>query len=287
MKAVDWTGTPRRVGDIDLHVVEAGPDDGPLVILLHGFPDCWRLWEGQIGPLVDHGFRVMIPDQRGYNLSAKPQGIAAYRLPRLVEDVIGLADAYNRERVHLIGHDWGGIVAWETAIRQPERVERLVAMAAPHPGVFFGSVVVRHPAQLLRSAYIPVFWLPRVPEVLLRARRFALLRRVVVAGSRSGSVGRGDLDRYVEAWSQPGALTAMLNWYRALPLAPRGHARVRPPTLVGWGGRDPALGRPLYEASLALCDHGEGLFLEDAGHWVQRDQTEIVNAAVTRFLRAG
>ena len=205
----EWTSTRRRVNGVDLHVVEAGPTDGPLAVLLHGFPDFWWSWRSLIPALVGRGFRVVAPDQRGYNLSDRPRAIEAYRLDELVGDVTALVDAYGRDAFALVGHDWGGIVAWQVALRFAERVRRLVVIDAPLLDTV-SPVVRRHPSQALRSAYVAVFQLPRVPETLLAAHQFALLKWAMVAASGPGVFSPADLDRYVEAWSRPGALTAML-----------------------------------------------------------------------------
>ncbi len=282
----EWTSTRRRVNGVDLHVVEAGPTDGPLAVLLHGFPDFWWSWRSLIPALVGRGFRVVAPDQRGYNLSDRPRAIEAYRLDELVGDVTALVDAYGRDTFALVGHDWGGIVAWEVALRFPERVQRLVVIDAPLLDTV-SPVVRRHPSQALRSAYVAVFQLPRVPETLLAARRFALLKRAMVVASGPGVFSPTDLNRYVEAWSQPWALTAMLAWYRALRFfRPMGRGRVLPPVLVIWGGRDPFLDRHLYQASLDRCVHGQGLFLADVGHWPHLEMPSMVEQEIIRFIGA-
>jgi pimeloyl-ACP methyl ester carboxylesterase len=278
--------TRRRVGEVALHAVEAGPPDGPLVVLLHGFPEFWYGWQHQIGPLAAAGFRVVAPDQRGYNLSDKPRGIGAYALDRLAADVAGLADALGRERFRLVGHDWGGLVAWWLAARHPGRVERLAILNAPHPQVF-GAYARSHPSQMLRSAYVGFFQLPFVPEATLAAGDFALLRRALKRSSRPGAFTPQDLERYREAWSEPGALTAMLDWYRAfrsIPTLSDGEARIRCPTLVVWGRRDAALEPGLAEASAALCDDVRVIWHDRATHWVQHEEPQAVNAALVAFL---
>ncbi|HEX8164379.1 MAG TPA: alpha/beta hydrolase [Beijerinckiaceae bacterium] len=276
----------RRVGEVSLHVVEAGPADGRLTILLHGFPEFWYGWRRQIGPLAAAGLRVVAPDQRGYNLSDRPPGPAAYAIDRLAADVVGLADALGRERFVLVGHDWGGLVAWWAAARHPERVERLAILNAPHPRAF-GPYARAHPSQRLRSAYVAFFQLPFVPEAVLRAGDFALLERALRASSRPGAFTDEDLARYREAWRRPGALTAMLDWYRALRLKPRlseGEARIRCPTLVIWGCRDSALEPGLAEASAALCDDARVIRYDRATHWVQHEEPDAVNEALIGFL---
>lgn len=269
---------------VELHVIEAGPASGPLVILLHGFPDFWWGWRHQIEALSAQGFRVVAPDQRGYNLSDKPRGIRAYDLDTLAADVVGLADFYHRDIFCLAGHDWGGIIAWHVASRYPRRVERLAILGAPHPEVFL-RFVRRDLRQAFKSTYAAFFQLPWLPEMVLKAGRFALLRRALVSSSRPGTFSTQDLERYLEAWKQPGALTAMLNYYRALGRRRWGRSsRVELPTLLIWGLRDVFLEPGVARASLKLCDNGQSLFLESAGHWVQLEESETVNAALLRFF---
>lgn len=267
-----------------LHVAQAGPADGVPVILLHGFPEFWFGWRVQIGPLAARGFRLIVPDQRGYNLSDRPEGIPAYHLDRLAGDVIALADALGLARFRLVGHDWGGLVAWWAASFFPDRIERLAILNAPHPGIA-GTYMRRHPGQWLRSWYVAFFQMPRLPEARLTADGARALRQALAETSRKGTFGEADLDRYAEAWLRPGAMTAMLNWYRALRLPRRRPPRVAMPTLILWGRRDHALQPGLAEASLALCDDGRIRWFAQATHWVQHEEAEAVNAALAGFLR--
>ena len=274
----------RRVrGDgIDLHVAVAG--DGRPVILLHGFPENWRSWRKQVVALVKAGYSVWMPDLRGYGWSDRPKAREAYHLRHLVADVAALVRATGRPRAHIGGHDWGGIVAWWTAAKHPGRVERLAILNAPHPDAW-SRRVRRSPGQTLRSTYAALFQLPRLPELMLRADGFAALRRALTGSARPDAFRPGELDRYVEAWSQPGALTAMLNYYRALRRRPRAPLpRITPPALVLWGAHDVALQRALAREGLALCDRGGGVFLERATHWVHLEEPEAVNAALAAFV---
>lgn len=276
----------RRVGidGLALHVVEAGPADGPPVILLHGFPEFWLGWRHQIGPLARAGYRVIAPDGRGYNLSDKPQGLDAYRLVRLTRDVVQLADALGIGRFGLVGHDWGGIVAWSVAARHPDRVERLAILNAPHPDTTW-RVIRQDPVHLLRSYYVALFQLPGLPERMLAANDHATLARALTGSSRPGTFAADDLARYREAWRQPGALTAMLGWYRALVRRPAGRVgRVAMPALILWGRRDGALGATFASESLGLCDRGRIQWFDEATHWVQHEEAERVNAALVAFL---
>jgi pimeloyl-ACP methyl ester carboxylesterase len=274
-----------RVNGVLLHHAEIGAADAPLVILLHGFPDFWWGWKHQMGPLATAGLRVVAPDQRGYNLSGKPLSFRAYALDILAADVLALADAYGSPRVRLVGHDFGGLVALWIATRHPERVERLAIINAPHPQIV-GSYMRRHPTQMVRSLYAGFFQLPWVPEMLLSAGGFTVLRQALAGSSRAGTFTSSDLEHYERAWAEPGALKGMLDWYRALRLMPGlEDARVRVPTLQIWGLQDRFLERGLAEESLALCDDAQSLFFEHASHWVHLEEADAVNAALVGFLR--
>jgi len=272
---------------VRLHVVEAGPGDGPLVVLLHGFPEFWYGWRKQIGPLADAGFRQLVPDQRGYNTSDKPEAVSAYRLDALADDVVGLLDEAGRERALVVGHDWGAVVGWWLAMTRPDRVERLAVLNVPHPAVMRRHLLT-NPRQLLRSWYIFLFQVPGLPEWWIARNDFRNGCRAMRT-SRRGSVTDADLARYREAWAQPGALRGMVSWYRAALRSPgtRGPGpRVRVPTLMLWGARDTALGRgrEMAEPSIALCDDGRLVFLEDATHFVQHDEPDRVNRELLAFL---
>ena len=285
---IETSGTRHRVNGVTLHCIEAGPEDGPLVILLHGFPEFWWGWRHQIAPLADAGFRVVAPDQRGYNLSDKPEGKRAYDLDVLAADVIGLMDALRRETCCLVGHDWGGLVAWRTASRYPDRIARLVAVNAPHPDIA-GPYLRSHPRQMLRSLYIGFFQIPRLPEAMLSARGHRALKDSLLRSSRRGAFSDADLEHYERAWSQPGALTSMLNWYRALPLkAGRSSGeKLAMPVLVIWGMRDGFLESGLAEASLTLCANGRMCRFDKATHWVHLEEPDAVAAELIAFCRGG
>jgi pimeloyl-ACP methyl ester carboxylesterase len=287
-QGIGTSGTRRQVNGVTLHCMEAGPEDGPLVILLHGFPEFWWGWRHQIAPLAEAGFRVVAPDQRGYNLSDKPEGKRAYDLDVLAADVIGLLDALGRETCCLVGHDWGGLVAWWTASRHPSRVEKLVAVNAPHPDIA-GPYIRSHPRQMLRSLYVGFFQIPRLPEAMLSARDHRALKDSLLRSSRRGTFSDADLEHYEGAWSQPGALTGMLNWYRALPLrAGRASGEgLAMPVLVIWGMRDGFLESGLAEASLALCSNGRMRRFENATHWVHLEEPDAVADELIAFCRGG
>ncbi len=240
---------PFKNGDVGLHAVAAGPEDGPLVVLLHGFPEFWYSWHRQIEPLSAAGFRVIVPDQRGYNLSSKPVGVSSYAMPELVSDVIAIADQLGQRKIFLAGHDWGAAVAWSTALLHPQRVAKLVVLNVPHPSVMRKFLSTR-PRQFRRSWYMFFFQLPWLPEALFSAFNFRAGSRSLLRSSRPGTFTAEDLAQYRAAWSQPGAITAMINWYRALfrTRIKFQNKTVRVPTRILWGERDDFL---LTEMALA------------------------------------
>jgi pimeloyl-ACP methyl ester carboxylesterase len=273
------TVTPTFVetNGVRLHVVQAGPETGPLLILLHGFPEFWYGWYQQIDALAEAGYRVWAPDQRGYNLSDKPRNVAAYGLDTLVADVVGLINAAGRQKAIAVGHDWGAAVAWWTAVSYPDRVERLVALNVPHP-VVMQRFARRDLGQLRRSWYIGFFQIPFLPEKLLNWQKGKLLARILRSSSAPGTFSDADLEQYYTAWSQPGAVQSMINWYRAAlqaPSARRSSIRVTVPTLLIWGVRDQFLKRDMAQASIDLCDKGRVVFLPTT-HWVQHEEGERV-----------
>lgn len=275
-----------HVNGLRLHVAQAGPPDGPPVILLHGFPEFWGGWLKQIPALAAAGYRVWAPDQRGYNLSDKPRGVAAYDIDALAADVVGLIEATGHRQVALVGHDWGAAVAWWVAGRYGQRLHKLAILNVPHPAVMVRTVW-RSPAQLRRSWYIFFFQLPRLPEASLSRNGWTNAIRSLKGSSRRGTFTAEDIERYRAAWAQPGAITAMVNWYRAAARSQgklAGLGRIAVPTLMIWGAQDIALGREMAEPSIALCDRGRLVFIEEAGHFVQHEEPEQVNRLLIQFL---
>ncbi len=280
---------------IHLHAEAVGPEDGPLVLLLHGFPESWYGWKDQIDPLSEAGFRVVALDQRGYNLSDKPRGASAYRLDELARDVTGVIDYFGREKAVLIGHDWGAAVAWHVAIHTPERVERLAILNVPHPAAM-ARALTTFTRQVLRSWYIYFFQIPALPEFLLSLGHYAPMRQMLRASAKPGTFSNEDLRRYTEAWTQKGALNAMINWYRAtvrstLTLGQKGYIqdarkRVTIPTLLLWGEKDVALIPEMAEWSLKWCDQGTLVRFPKATHWVQHDEAGQVTEHLLQFIKS-
>jgi epoxide hydrolase 4 len=267
-----------------LHYVEAG--DGPLVVLLHGFPEFWFGWRLQIAPLAAAGFRVVAPDMRGYNLSSRPAGVAAYDINRLAADVRGLVKNLGAEPALLVGHDWGGSVAWATAMNHPEVVDRLAILNAAHPRRL--SQGLHHPGQLRKSWYFFFFDLPDLPESVVHADHWKFFRHFL--RDAHPAYTPEEIERYVEAWSQPGAATGMINYYRSSvrQSQKRAEAQLRPisaPTLVIWGERDRYLGPDLAEPDhddVPNLDRVERL--SDASHWVHHDEPQRVNQLLVDFF---
>ena len=272
---------------IRLHVVQSGPRDHPLVILLHGFPEFSRSWRQQIPALVSAGYRVWAPDQRGYNLSDKPDGIAAYGLDILAEDVVGLIDAAGEQKAYLVGHDWGASVAWHVAAVYPDRLKKLVILNVPHM-----KVMKKHLrsdlAQLRRSWYIFLFQIPWLAEKVLSLNNWERALRNMKKSARPGTFSRADLEAYRQAWLQPKAYTSMINWYRALVRKPPDRLsspRISVPTLMIWGVLDKYLGLEMAQESIDLCDDGRLELIAEATHWVQHEEPERVNHLIETFFK--
>lgn len=275
-----------RTNDVQLHTVMAGPKSGPPVILLHGFPEFWRGWVKQLPALVQAGCRVIIPDQRGYNLSEKPKNIKSYCVDTLVEDVNGLIRALDYEKVNLVGHDWGGAIAWMLAIKHPEKLHRLGIINMPHP-VVMKRFLERNLEQVSRSLYALFFQLPWLPETILRIGNWSVAANSMRRSAKPNTFDRENIQRYKEAWSQPGAMTAMLNWYRAAfwhrPEITN-DMRVRVRTLMLWGVNDVALTYQMARPSLDYCDDGRLIFFPEASHWVQHEEADEVNRHLQGFI---
>ncbi len=271
---------------IKLHVVQAGPKSGAPVVLLHGFPEFWYGWRNQLPALVEAGCRVIVPDQRGYNLSDKPKGVKNYDVQTLVGDVIGLIDALGYEKVNLVGHDWGAVVAWTLAILHPERLHKLGIMNVPHPAVM-RRFLTRDPEQIRRSWYVFFFQLPWLPERFMSADDWRGAVGALRGSGRIHTFTREDIAKYKEAWSQPGAMTSMLNWYRAvirhMPALPK-EPRVKVRTLMMWGMKDFALSHRMARPSMDYVDEGNLIFFPEATHWVQHDEAEAVNHYLVDFI---
>lgn len=266
--------------DLVFDVSDSGAGDD-VVVLLHGWPQDRQAWSRVTPLLVEAGLRVVAFDQRGYSPRALPKGRAAYRMPELVADVLALLDAVGETRVHLVGHDWGGSVAWAFAERHPERLLSLTALSTPHHRAIAWAML--HADQARRSWYMAAFQLPVLPELILRRRLPAALRR--------SGMPEQDVLRCAARFRRPGAASGGLAWYRAIPLRrnasgdPGSHRRISTPTAYVWGRHDPALGRAAAERTR---DHvaADYTFTElDAGHWLPETRPGEVAAAILERRR--
>jgi len=271
---------------INLHIAVAGPEDGPLVVLLHGFPEFWFGWKNQIQPLAEKGYRVVAPDQRGYNLSDKPEGIDNYTVDHLRDDVIGIIEHFKKESAIVIGHDWGGAVAWHLAATHPEYVDKLIVLNIPHPKAM-PRVLKKNPLQWMKSSYIAFFQLPNLPEKALGMGEFKTMQQSIEQTSNKNTFSPHEMEQYKAAWSQSDALTAMLNWYRAIR---RGSFRqipetkIKVPVRIIWGLGDQFLSPMLAKESMSFCEEVNLAFVGEATHWIQHEQPDIVNRLIDQFI---
>jgi pimeloyl-ACP methyl ester carboxylesterase len=277
-----------------LHYVSAGA--GPLMLFVHGFPEFWYEWKDQLAEFGrDH--RAVALDMRGYNLSSKPAEVSAYKPRHLVEDLRLLIEHLGAARCVMVAHDWGGAVAWNFAAAHPERLDRLVIVNAPHP-VTFARELRDNPAQQAASAYMNLFRSEKAERVLAEHDHARLTRMTLDTWAANGGTASDDDRRaYLEAWSQPGALTGSLNYYRASPLHPPEAGskeapprldpemfRVRVPTLVIWGERDQALLTGNLDGLEAMVDRLQVVRIPEGSHWVVHEQPETVNALIRAFV---
>ena len=270
---------------IRMHYVTQG--QGPLIVLLHGFPEFWYSWRRQIPFLAEHGYTVIAPDLRGYNDTDKPR--SGYDIPTLIRDIARLIIGVGHEKAFIVGHDWGGVLAWAFAMRYPEMTERLIVMNAPHPAAFIREM--RTFKQLRKSWYIFAFQIPWLPEyMLLRNNANEIGRTLLGAAVQRWVFPPEEIAKYQQAMSKPGAMTAALNYYRqSFRRGPRAYAggkvHVSVPTLLIWGEQDIALGIELTYGLEKWVDNLQIKRIPDSGHWVQQEQADKVNQYMLDFLQ--
>jgi pimeloyl-ACP methyl ester carboxylesterase len=273
-----------QVNGVTLHTVEAGDKSGDCILFLHGFPEFWYGWKKQISFFAEKGFRVIVPDQRGYNLSSKPPGIKSYSLQQLTGDIVALIQKLTHKKIILAGHDWGGAVAWQIALRYPQLVHCLIIINMPHP-VVFRQTLKKSIRQILHSSYAGFFQLPLLPEWVCRASHFKLLRRSMQKTAGEGAFTKEDIATYMKAWQQPGALTAMINWYRAFRYNKHvGPGIINLPVLLIWGKKDQFLLSRMAKQSIKKCTDGKLVMVEDATHWVHHEKPYLVNTLINYFI---
>ena len=273
-----------QTNGIKLHYVTQG--EGPLMLFLHGFPEFWYSWRHQI-EAFSKSYKAVAIDMRGYNNSDKPKDKSAYALSELVKDVEGVIRGLGYERCVLVGHDWGGAIAWAFAYAHPQLLDQLIVLNLPHPAKF--SQGLRTPRQLLRSWYIALFQLPLLPEWLLQANHYAAIRSALKNQAvNPDAFTEEDLDAYVAAAAKPGALSGMLSYYRNI-FNPKGFLNqtwgvLQVPTLMIWGENDAALGKELTYGTQDLVSDFEIRYIPECSHWVQQEQPALVNQYMQAFL---
>jgi pimeloyl-ACP methyl ester carboxylesterase len=281
---------------ITLNVAMAGPEGGEPIIFLHGFPESHRTWRHELAGLADR-YRVYAPDQRGFAASDKPEGVENYQTDTIVADVIALADALGLDDFTLAGHDWGGAVAWTAALTHPARVKRLVIVNAPHPLVFQKSLI-EDVAQREASQYIRFFRTPAAEAAIAGMGLDTFLDRVLLSHADAGKLPAEERRHYLDDWAQPGALTAMLNWYRAsrIEVPEPGEEAKAPlwthapfpklgmPTLVVWGLGDTALLPVQLEGLHELIEDLRLVTSTTAGHFITWEEPEVVTSAIADFI---
>jgi pimeloyl-ACP methyl ester carboxylesterase len=281
-----WQHRDIVTNGIRMHYVTQG--EGPLIVLLHGFPEFWYSWRFQIPFLAGHGYTVVAPDLRGYNNTDRPR--KGYDIPTLLRDIEGLIKGLGQQKAVIVGHDWGGALAWSFAINYPAMTERLIVMNAPHPAAMMREM--RTIKQLRKSWYIFAFQLPWLPEYLLgRNHAYEIGRMLRGAAFQKTAFPVEEMAKYQEAMSRPGAIKAALSYYRQLFRHPsvssnRSDTRISAPTLLIWGEQDIALGIELTTGLERWVNDIEIKRIPDSGHWVQQEQPDKVNQYMLEFLQA-
>jgi pimeloyl-ACP methyl ester carboxylesterase len=284
-KTDDWNHKYIHANNLNFHYVEDGDYNNELVILLHGFPEHWHSWRNQI-PFLSRKYHVVAIDMRGYNLSDKPKDIKDYRLELLVNDVKEIIQELGYEKAHIIGHDWGGAVAWGFASMYPEMLNKLIILNSPHP---IGMVkAMKTSLQLLHSWYILFFQLPTIPELSLSINDYKMaaesLRKTSIYPEKT--FNSEDIERYIESIKIPNALSSMINYYRALLRYGIGVRirKVENKTLIIWGEKDTFLLKDVNQNIDQYVSDIKIEYIEDASHWVHRDQPQKVNNIIDEFL---
>lgn len=273
-----------RRGDLVFDVIDEGPADGPVVVLLHGFPQFNTSWSKVIPRLTAQGYRCLAPNQRGYSGGARPTRRRDYRIAALVEDVGALIDASGADKVHLVGHDWGAVVAWGVAAQYPDRLATVSPLSVPHPAAFLRALISSR--QALASWYIYVFQLPQVPERFLLGRHGEA--RQLAKALRSAGQSAEAADRDARAMAESGALTAALNWYRA-PLTDLRNAgrKISVPTLYVWSDQDTALaGKAAQNTGRYVSGEYRFETLHGVSHWIPDEQPDVLADLLLEWFAA-
>jgi pimeloyl-ACP methyl ester carboxylesterase len=285
-----------QANELKLHYAASGDSDAPLLLFLHGFPEFWYGWRHQLAALGD-AYHCVAPDLPGYNLSSKPPEVARYRTKRLIEDVVAFAAQFSdKKKFTLIAHDWGGALAWAFAIKRPELIDKLVIINAVHPGAFQREMA-NNPAQAAASQYIHELRAEGA-EARYAADDYTLLWRSLAKTAEAGHLDAADRAAFRTAWSQPGALTGMFNWYRAMRMEPpkEGAAppatelyndealMVRVPTLVIWGEQDTSLLPGCVEGLERWVPNVDVRRVPDGSHWIVYEKPKFISETIQAWL---
>ena len=267
--------------DLTFDVSDSGPENGPVVVLLHGYPENRTCWDALTPLLVEQGFRVLAPDQRGYSPRARPKGRRAYAMQHLAGDVIALLDAAGADKAHVVGHDWGGGVAWALAAQHAHRLHTVTSLTTPHPRAMLKAMVTG--TQAVKSWYMFMFQLPVLPELAYRDRMEHRLRATL----RSTGLADQAIDRYITPLREPGAATAAINWYRGMPFSTPRPGKVTVPALYVYGTKDAFLGR---KAADLTGDYVEAPYryevLDGVTHWMPEDIPDVIAQLFTEHARS-
>ncbi len=273
-----------EVNGVKLHVGHAGMENSKIIVFLHGFPEYSYGWKNQVPFFVKNGYHVVVPDQRGYNLSSKPIGKHAYKLKVLMMDIALLVKSLTTDRIILVGHDWGGGVSWALSMHHPELIQKMVILNMPHLQVMkdtFKSDI----RQRLRSWYVVFFQMPWLPEFLSSRFNFSMLETSMRNTSKPSAFSTVDMVQYKKAWSQRNALKSMINWYRAFRQSElRVDIKVNVQTLILWGAKDRFLAEDMAGKSLAKCLNGQMHMFHDLTHWLHHEDPDQINNLILEFI---
>lgn len=274
-----------RLSNVTLHIAHIGPESGVLMLFLHGFPENWLAWKKQLFYFAKKGFHAVALDQRGYNLSSKPNYIADYRIDILALDVYKLVNYFKQKKVILVGHDWGANVAWWTALRFPEIIQKLVIINVPHP-VVMKRTMKTNIRQMMSSWYIYFFQIPLIPEFILSLNNSLMLSVLMTNSSRKGSINKQLVSYYRNSWTKP-TIHSMLNWYRGMGLGSDKKLKsikVRPDVLILWGLQDVFIRKENISPSVKLCANAKLSVFPRYTHWIIHENSKLVNEKIFNFI---